>query len=458
MASRIRATTPGIGLFAVFVFVLTAAPRTNVRIGPMPLYLVDVLMVGVILYALGAGRFPRGGRPFQGIVFTLFVFAMLGELSGALQSGGILDAVYLAGRTALAFLTFYAASQLVRGPKDLELVLKAAVLGLSVTAVMMILTSLPMTRGFVASHILSIEYIEPAASTAAEAYLEDTEGGVRGRTLVGVSILGASFINALWPLGALLLRWPGRLGTWRTVALAACLLAPMGVLMSYSRGPILGTILIVLCVVLFGIHRIRRGILLPVAVGTGIVLFIGIGSQIFFFDRLTNRTQAVFEDPLADERESERLLAYSEPFAHAAAHPLFLVIGEGNAIRRTDMDEERSARANHALLAQAYYTHGMIAAFLYIYLIFAALLRAYRYFRRSSSTVGAFYSQAVLLSLVAILPWAAFGHSIVSETRGTMLFFLLIGLLASLRHFPMRPVPPWYIREAAHAYGRRIAV
>ena len=232
----------------------------------------------------------------------------------------------------------------------------------------------------------------------------------------------------------------------------------MGVLMSYSRGPILGTLLIVLCVVVLGAHRIRRGILLPVAVGAGIVLFVGVGSQLFYFDRLTVRTEAALEDPLADERESERLLAYSEPFAHVVGNPRFLVIGEGNAIRRSDEDFDRGGRANHALFAQAYYTQGMIAAFLYMYLIFAALLLAFKYFRRSSSTLGAYYSQAVFLSLIAILPWAAFGHTIVSVARGSMLFFFLLGLLASLRHFPMRPMPPWYIREAAHAYGRRITV
>jgi hypothetical protein len=456
MPDRIRATTPGIGLFAAFVFVLTAAPRTNVQIGPIPIYLVDVLMAGVLLlYAPKAGRYPRGGRPFAGIVLALFGFA---ELSGALQSGAILDAIYLAGRTTLAFGVFYATSQLVRSPKDLEIVLKAAVLGLSVTALMMILTSLPMTRSFVAEHILSLQFLEPAGEMAADEYLAASEGGVRGRTLVGVSILGASFINVAWPLGALLLRWPGRLGTWRTVALVACLVAPLGVLMSYSRGPILGTILIVLCVLVLGARRIRRGILLPVAVGTGLVLFIGIGSQIFFFDRLTNRTQAAFEDPLADEREAERVLAYSEPFAHVAEHPRFLVVGDGNVIRRTDVEAAIAGQANHALFAMAYYNQGMVAAFLYIYLLLAALLRAFRYFRRSSSTVGAYYSQAVFLSFVAILPLAAFGHTIVSDSRGSMLFFFLLGLLASLRHFPMRPVPPWYIREAAHAYGRRIAV
>lgn len=458
MPSRIRATTPGIGLFAVFVFVLTAAPRTNVRIGPMPLYLVDVLLAGVVVYALSAGRYPRGGRPFAGIVLALFAFAMMGEISGTLQSGALLDGIYLAVRTTLAFCAFYATSQLVRGPKDLEIVLKAAVLGLSVTALLMILTSLPMTRSFVAEHILSVKFLEPAGERAAEEYGAAGESGVRGRTLVGVSILGASFINALWPLGALLLRWPGPLGTWRTIALAACLVAPMGVLMSYSRGPILGTILIVLCVLVFGAGRIRRGILLPVAVGTGLVLFVGIGSQLFFFDRLTNRTQAILEDPYADERESERLLAYVEPFAHLAAHPRFLVIGEGNAISRSNVVTARAGQADHALFAKAYYTQGMVAAFLYIYLVLAALLRAFRYFRRSSSTVGAYYSQAVFLSFVAILPLAAFGHTIVSDPRGSMLFFFLLGLLASLRHFPMRPVPPWYVREAAHAHRRRIAV
>ena len=205
MPSRIRATTPGIGLFAVFVFVLTAAPRTNVHIGPIPLYLVDVLIVGVVLYALSAGRFPRGGRPFAGIVLILFGFAMLGELSGTLQSSSD-PRRHLSRRPHRPRLPHLLRDQPAgarpEGPRDRAEGGGARALGDCADDDPDLAAHHPGLRR--RAHPVASSSSSPPPRTAAEAYLEAGEGGVRGRTLVGVSILGATFINAMWPLAALL--------------------------------------------------------------------------------------------------------------------------------------------------------------------------------------------------------------------------------------------------------------
>jgi hypothetical protein len=449
--------TRGIGMFAATVFVLTSAPRASVPIGPIPLYIVDILAALTALYAY---RMPRGSvqpQPFRRTVFALLCFAILSEFVGMAKTGLILEPIYLVGRTTLAFLLFYAAGKLVRGPDDLRLVLKAALLGLIITSTLMILTSLPMTRAPVLTHVFGNRFLEPAAQLGTPWIPPEEQGAVRGRTLVGVSIMGATFVNAMWPLAALLVRWPYRVGSWRNIAMLGCLLAPMGVLMSYSRGPILGTILIVLAVVLFGLSRVRRGILVPVALGTALVLSVGISSQFFFFDRLVNRTAAIFEDPLADEREYERLLAYVEPFAHLTENPHFLFIGEGNVVGRSEVRTAIDGAANHALFAQAYYTQGMISALLYLLLILRALGYSLRQVRRPRVEIGVYYGQALVLCLLALVPWAMFGHAIVSTPRGAMLFFLIIGLLTSLRHFPIQ-YRPAAIMEDYDAYGRRAAV
>jgi len=458
LKGRLRHHSSGVIAMAVFVFVLTAMPKMNIRVGPVPLYLIDLLIVLVVYYASKRPGFGTHPRPFQWIILALFGFTMIGEFVGFIYTGSIFEHAYQAARITLAFLIFYATGQLIRTPEDLELVIKAAALGVIITASMMILTSLPQTRGFVASFILNNTFLDPAARRVAESYLDGGDSGVRGRTLVGVSILGASFINMSWPLAALLYSWPGRIGLWRTIAMTACFLAPMGVLMSYSRGPILGTMLIILFVLLFGLKRVRKGIIRPVGFGIIIVLLVGANSQLFFFDRLTNRTAAVFEDPFSDERESERILAYVEPFEHVIEHPVFLVAGQGMAITKSRaVVPEVAGKANHALFAVAYYANGMFAALLYVFLLGSAFFYALQHVKGRQSGIGQYFSHAMLASVLGIAPWAIFGHAMVSTPRGAMMFFFILGLLTTLRHFPVHSNLPQN-RETGHANSRHITV
>ncbi|MEL6100822.1 MAG: O-antigen ligase family protein [Pseudomonadota bacterium] len=451
------APTKGIGLFAVFVFVLTAVPRLSVKFGPVPIYFLDLLIGLMLLMALNKPGFTGRHRPFAFLVGLIFLFAIAGEVAGLITGGRLLETVYIVGRTTLAFSVFYITTQFIRNAKDLEVVLKAAILGVIVTACLMILTSLPQTRGAITGAVFSIPMLEPAASSVVEKYIDSGEGGVRGRTLVGVSILGATFLNILWPHAALLLRWPVYIGSWRWIAGVACLLAPMGVIMSYSRGPILGSILLILAAVVLSVSRVRRGILLPVLLSAGLIAVVGVGSQLFFFDRLANRTEAVFEDPTADERESERLFAYTEPFVHVLEHPRFLIIGEGNTISQTGGPSESAGKATHAVFAAGYYSYGMLTAFLIWYLILRALFVANRFRRKAKGTMAELQAQALTLSMLAILPWAVFGHAIVSTPRGTMIFFLQVGLVAALSRLPSRSTSK-PLRPFNYVYRRNTAV
>ncbi|KIC35669.1 O-antigen ligase family protein [Leisingera sp. ANG-M7] len=458
MAYRPHGATPGIGLFAIFVFVLVAVPKLNFKLGPVPVYIIDLLILALILKALSLPAF-RTRRMFSGTVKVILFLALTSELIGVLTFGTFQDTLYISIRTCLAFSVFFVTGQMVRTPQDVSVILRAAVLGMLITASLMVLSSLPMTRVLVVDMVFSNTFLEPAAEGVG-AHYSAGDSGVRGRTLVGVSILGASFINACWPLAALLLRWPWRLGpVWRGITLAACLLAPMGVVMSYSRGPILGSLLILLTVLIYGFKYVRRGILLPVAVSTTVILAVGISSQLFFFDRLSNRSQAVLENPFQDERESERVLAYVEPFQHVARKPQFLVLGEGVTVRYSDswVVPEQAGKATHATFAMAYYSYGMLAALLYGALMLRALHAAGRRARRKYSFTG-LLSQSLLLSAIALLPWVAFGHAPVSTPRGAMLFFLIIGLISSLANFSEVPRPVKPAKRRLHAQHRAPAL
>lgn len=451
--------TPGSGLVAAFALLLTSAPRMNVQLGPVPLYVIDLLVLLMLYAAMRAPRFGAGKRPFQALVLSIFSFAVLSEGGAFLISGGSIEAIYILGRTVLAFSVFFSVGQLVRTPGDLQRVLKAVLVGLLITALLMILTSLPMTRPAISKIAFSTTFLEPAAesSTLLRRYIEESEGAQRGRTLVGVSIMGATFVNVAWPLAAILAVWPYAVGLWRRVAVFACLIAPMAVLMSYSRGPILGSILMVLTVLALGLGYVRRSFLIPVLLGALAISAIGVNSGLFFFDRLVNRTQAMFTDPFADERESERVLAYVEPFKHVKENPRFLILGEGSQPGKVGIRSEQGDKATHALFAKAYYSYGMVAAVLYHVLILSMLFYALWHVRNRGAGLGLLYSHALIACVVALLPWAAFGHAIVSAPRGAMLFFFVVGLLTSLRHFPVYRFHHSQ-QERSHAHGRGLAV
>jgi hypothetical protein len=223
----------------------------------------------------------------------------------------------------------------------------------------------------------------------------------------------------------------------RGVALLACLVAPFAVLMSYSRGAITGSILIILFGLVWGSKHVRRGILLPAAIFGIVVLSIGVGSNIFFFDRLITRTTATLDAPFTDSQESERFLSYVEPFEHVINHPRFFFLGEGVTVRYawSPIDAQQMGKATHAMFSIAYYSYGMIAALIYIVLIYRILIFTFAITNSKSRTLSREFAQVLVLVVVGLIPWLAFAHGSVSTPRGAMLLFFVIALVASLDHF-----------------------
>jgi hypothetical protein len=410
-------------------------PRLGIKFGPVPLYAIDIFIAITFYYALSIRHFAFFKRPFSGLVVTISMFAILGEIAAVLYSGDVIRPLYTLVRTLLAMSLFYSASQIITMPADLISVTKAAVLGIGITAILMILSSLPVTKGIVANAVFSISYLEPATEFAVRHYSQYLDQSTRGRSLVGVSILSGAFINTFWPLIALMARWPLKLGIWKRLALWCSMLAPFGIVMSYSRGAILGLFLVVGGLLFFGSGRSRRVIIVAALFAVTVFSSIGWDSDLFFFDRVYERTQAMIEAPFDDVRELERINAYIEPFSHLVANPQFLVLGEGASISKTDFVGQQVGKANHAVFAQAYYSYGMIAAFTYVVLVISGFIYLIRQItrRRLKNILTPLYYQALFASLLGMLSWFAFGHAAVSTPRGAMLFFLLFGLIASLK-------------------------
>ena len=430
--------TTGSMLLACIFFILISVPKLNISLGPIPIYIIDVLIVFVFIQAVKSNRNKRKiVYPFQKTILLIIPFAIIGEILTMGYSGQVFEPIYIMIRTLLAFSLAFSIPIIIKTENDIKLLLKAAAIGLFITSILMILTSLPFTRIVVIKYVFSNSFLEPSYSQVLRVYLNaPNETGVRGRTLVGVSILGATFINAAWPLAVILIRNRINFGViGKSIAIIGCFIAPIAVVMSYSRGPILGTILIMIAVLTMGLRHIRRTILLPLTFGIIIFATVGIGSKVFLFDRLITRTEAAFTDPYSDKSESERILSYVEPFEHVLEHPQFFFFGEGNAILKVNVAAEQDGKANHAMFAKAYYSYGMITAFIYMYLMIQVLYFSYKHCRRDHVNIPMGYNQALFLSVIALVPWVLFGHAMISIPRGAMLFFFVIGLVAAQRNF-----------------------
>jgi hypothetical protein len=431
-----RKGTAGIGLLFITVLVLTAAPRMGVRVGPVPVYFIDGLLLLTFLASLQirSGVAPR--KPFTGIILFLLPLIVISELNGIIITGKPLEPVYEMVRMLIAISLFFSVSRIVQTEDDVLIVAKAMLIGAIVTASLMILTSLPFTRGIVTGTVLSWEFLEPAAEIAVRKYA-DTSDPMRGRSLIGVSILSGAFLNVCWPMAAMLYRWHGKVSiAWRKAALVSMSLVPIGIVMSYSRGAILGLLLVITGTLFIGAKQARRGIFVGAMVALVLFSAVGWDSEIFFFERLENRTQAMLENPYEDARETSRLFAYIHPFFHAAKNPEFFVFGRGNTYKSYRI-------ADHAVFAKAYVAYGMIAAFLYLFLVFRVFLllwsKARRLFKPDPFVQP--FAQAIMISMLGMFPWILFGHAAVSSPRGAMLLFLVVGLAASLKNFEQRALP-----------------
>lgn len=395
-------------LLALFLFV---APRVGVKLGPAPLYAVDLLAATALLAALLTPR-QQGQTALPAILLALMVFVVLGETFGGVSAGRVLEPIYAAGRLVLALSLAYAVAVLVRGTKDVAPLLKAATIGILATSALMILSSLPATRAAVAG-LFAHPFLEPAAArTLEELHTDDL---LRGRSLIGVSIVSATVLNVALPFAGVLAGMSR--GVWRLLALLALMAGPVGVAMSYSRSAYVGLLLVAVGMLAWRVSG-RRTVLITLCAG-GIAVGVA-GTDTLLFSRLETRVSAMVTAPLADEREWERLLAYAEPFLHAVHHPRFLLIGEGSVAERFG-PAHQSGKATHAVFAKAFYGFGLLAAVLFAALPFVLLSRLWRV-RRTP------FGGALFVATLPLVPYFLFDHGAISAPASLMLVGLLFGL------------------------------
>lgn len=429
----------GFKLFSLAVFVLFAAPKINIKLGSIPVYLIDVLLIATLYYA---HRLPLSVKfnPFKGLVHLFVILVIINEIFNGILIGTLLQPVYMVVRMTLAVSMVYLVPKFCFNRKQILQIIRFASLGGLITAALLVLSSLPITRSMSLS-VLGNPYLEPNALSVSRHLMEQGGVGIRGSSLVGVSILSGTYLNVIWPLSYLLRDSYEHKALKKHLLSIAILLIFFGVIVTYSRGVLLGSLLIIIMIFIQRNSRYRGLLISMVILGSSIIGYIGVDSRFFYFDRIAERTEAILDNPYEDERESERLLAYVQPWAHLLDNPSYLLIGEGWArhkvpgVKAIEGNEVRGERADHALLAAAYYSYGIFGAIVLLYFYFYTFKHTARMQRasRAKSSFAYQLSKTLFLVLLGMSTWIAFDHGAISSPRGAMLMFFVFGLVASLR-------------------------
>jgi hypothetical protein len=427
---KTKAQKSALRLLALAVFILFGMPKLSFKIGPLPLYAIDFILFTIYIRTYNFKKITSQKYSVGTIIYLLAGIAVFSELYGAIVMANFLEPVYIAVRTFLAFSIFFSVSRIVQDAEDIAILAKAALFGGLLSASLLILTSLAATRPIVTNTIFTLSFLEPAATSVE--ILERTEDAARGRSLIGVSILSGAFLNTIWPIMLYMRSFRKFAKKYRVYLIASLIIIPVGVIFTYSRGAILGLLLVVLGILLYNGGKSRGVIIASVS---ALILFfstIGWNSEVFYFDRLTKSTARIFEEGKQTESETERLYAYTEPLEHVAQNPMFLFFGEGFARDKTFTNKLIAGRgkATHAVFAKAYYGYGMLAGLLYLTLLFYAFAVTLSYARKKAGQATNF-SRALLASLLGLFPWFMLGHAVVSTTRGGIMFFFVLGLVAA---------------------------
>ena len=426
----------------IAVFLLFGAPKINIKIGPLPFYLIDFVIVLTVYYARKLAPI-KYQLPFKFLVGVILSMILFNEFINGLIIGTLLQPIYLMIRMTLAVSLFFVIPKIVRYPKHLIKVLKYALVGAFITSLLLIFSSLPMTRG-ISTILLSNPFLTPNAVSLSTKILNAAEQGIRGSSLVGVSILSGAFLNVIWPLLTLLLTYHKLKGVLKIILHLTLILVPVAVIMTYSRGAILALILVILGFVLFQKGKTRAVILSIASILIIIFSSIGLDSNYFFFERIENRTSAALNNPYEDERESERIYSYTQPFEHLVENPIYFFLGEGFSRKKIANspvikgNEYRGQRADHAVFASAYYAYCLFTSLLIVLLFISQIYYTIRIVNKTTNISGLFSSQLsrlLIVVLIGFVSWFSFGHAAVSQPRGAMLMFFVFGLVVSQLNF-----------------------
>ncbi|MDA3898019.1 MAG: hypothetical protein PF482_17940 [Desulfobacteraceae bacterium] len=428
----------------MMVFLLLAAPKLRIMIGPAPLYAIDG---AIALLLLAANRMPivkwSALKPFPTLVSFYLMLIFVGEFRGLVVYGRLLESVYMLGEFTLGVSLFFIVPRLVRDTEAGTVVLKAIVAGLLCCCAVTIMYSLAPTRTFVMNTVFSYDFLVPNSESLARRtlYYGGLTEAMRGQSLIGTSTITTGFLGTMWAFTFLAANWPGIEGKWLKIVHITAIATPIAMLMTYGRAAWLTVIAIGTMSIVFGFAKSRRNTAILV-IGLAIVFFkVGWQSELFMVDRVFEKTQLVIENPYEEESFAHRLRSFTQPFSHLLDNPIWLVAGAGRVgqklSNRGNVESElrdQAGLSKHSGFGMAYYCYGLLAAVTHVLIMLNGLRLILKRLQGPAPNDLPLYKitwQAFLMAWVGLLFWWLPGHAMVGEARGVILFFFFYGFMMS---------------------------
>ncbi len=429
----------------VMVFLLLAAPKLRIMIGPAPLYVIDGLIAYLLLSSnrLPTVKWASLNSPLPNLVTFYLMLIWLGELRGLVTYGAVLESVYIVVEFSLAVSLFFTVPSLVNNTEACSVILKAIVVGLFCASAVTILYSFAPTRSLVMNTIFSYDFLVPNSESLARRtlYYGGLTEAMRGQSLIGTSTITTGFLGTMWAFTFLAIKWPGIDGKWRILLHITTITTPIAMLMTYGRAAWLTVIVIGAMSMILGFAKSRRNTAILV-IGLTIVVFrLGWKSELFMVDRVFEKTQLAIENPYEEKSFGNRLLSYTQPFSHLMDHPVWLVAGAGRVGQKLSSRGhvaaelyEAAGLSKHSGFGMAYYCYGMLAAITHTLIMFNGLRFILKRLQGPVPEGSPLYKitwQAFLMAWVGLLFWWLPGHAMVGEARGVILFFFFYGFMMS---------------------------
>lgn len=424
--SRISRNILTITLVVIFTF-----PKLNFNIAGIPFYIVDLLII-INGFFVQRNTFRRIEKSLSIIIVPMIAFVVLSEIFAYLILDYSIEPFYTLIRTLIIYSLLFLLYRRITNTDDFYRSFVWVVRFSVITVLLVILSSLPSTRDIIAKSVFENSFLDPA-----KGFLDkwdrhdDIEDLIRGRSLIGVSIISGYYLTFIYAICLLLLKLSKRVFDKVSLNIIRYLII-LGVLFTNSRGPIitLTFLLIVEFIYLNVIHKVTA--LIQVLSLLFVFSFLYSSDDVnYFFNRsIVGFTKLSDTEEGLGESEFERLYAYIEPFEVIKRNNFLVFFGLGISDRNI-IDYQGRNLSDHAVFASAIYSYGFIFASLFFVLL---IFLSFRIFISYSV-----YQPNLLQIFIVIFIWQLLGHAIISETRGLSIlifsiFFISSGLFQKSSH------------------------
>ena len=421
---------------------LTSAPLTRVYVGAVPINFIDVLTLGLFgLLLVGIVR-PvslRKASPVPTLVLIYFLFVLGGWVREFAEYKLALEPLYVLLRFSLGMSLVFLLPYLIQTRRDLDMVFKMSLIGITFSATFAILYALPQfgaVRVFLNDG--SIFFPGRARADLAKLAMEQAD---RAMSPIGGPNVTASWFVLWFPLGMMV--WRTRLwgNAWATFGSIVTFLALGGALVTYGRSTLIALVLVAGAVIGFRLFRSWLTMSSIVGATAVFILTIGLASSAFEFDLVAYKFERMMDDPTVAHTDLARIKSYTTIFPFLESNPLWFVTGMGvmgtrgvrlGVLGRDDLILRLTEGEIHSMFAAAFFHYGFLAMVVLTSIALICGLRCAVMALRREGGPYQMYWQYLFVVWLGIVPYWLFTHFYITSEQGVTVFFFFVGMVVAL--------------------------